>query len=1183
MKRTHKLLALIFIFYTNATVELFANGVAAPENNEVCHLDYLEFITKHHGCDLFAKQDVNSDGIHDEDCLDEGNDRILDVIESGNTIVSALDTVGDLLRVNLKSQENYRTGNDTDNDDVLDIDDLDDDNDGILDEDEAYCGESPQTIAGSGALVNDLYFFDWNNLSITTNDMTGATVYTSQFVHKGITYKAEIQNVNRIGNIPVTAADMGAGYAPSYAIPVYNPNGNTEVIKAAFPPGSTNTVTYDIKFTAEKNGMSFPVKIAVFDAQVTNHDFGGWKESLSFATTGTNFSLLEEIGGDPNSADAITGENTQLLTYLCSRPEDNSLSPRNAMFCTKGTNLRITTEAKVIAYGSGPVSQAMAYAVVLHCDTDSDGIPDYLDLDSDDDGCPDAIEGGDKVLSANLNADGSIDVGDTAPFDINANGVPNIVSDGGSIDIDEQVGQSVGYSQNSQINYCSGDDTDSDGVLDIDDLDDDNDGILDADEQYCGESTQTIAGSGALVNDLYFFDWGGLNINTNSTGTTVYTTQFVHKGMTYTAEIENVNRTANIPITAADMGAGFAPSYAVPVYNPNGNTEVIKATFPAVPATVTYDIKFTAEKNGMSFPVKIAVFDAQVTNHDFSGWKESLSFTTTGTGFSLLEEIGGNPNSAGAITGENTQELTYLCSRPDDNSLSPRNAMFCTKGTNLRITTEAKIITVGGPIASQAMAYAVVLNCDTDSDGIPNYLDLDSDNDGCPDAKEGTKNLDATNDASGTALTDGNGNQVTTNLPTPVGTSATDNGVPTVAIDATTVGQGVGSSTDSGVNTCAVLAHHDINQTPEGVAVDGNVLINDEDATTIASAQYYNASGVLTALIPNTATPVYAQDAASNWVLAGTITADGTDGAYTFVPAANFTGDVLIEYTAENTAGNQDDATLTIKVIPTPNGGNNAPIAQNDTYTVEEGQTASLNVLHNDSDPDGDDITVTGVELQDGLVTSNGGTGTTVTPGTPTDVYDGTTKLGTLTVNTDGTTTFVPEADFTGEVPFEYTIADSDSEEDTAVATITVLPASGNNDVFGNDDANTGKKSEMLTGNINDNDLDPEGNPFTVTLIDTDGDGVPDTAPGVNMSITQDVGGVPQEVGKLTIAPDGSYTWSPVADFVGTVVLPYEITDQPGTGVAAAKDVATLYLTSLPLTDCGFLRSNRNVTRQLIK
>src|SRR5690606_32369624 len=31
------------------------------------------------------------------------------------------------------------------------------------------------------------------------------------------------------------------------------------------------------------------------------------------------------------------------------------------------------------------------------CDTDGDGIPDYLDLDADNDGCPDAVEGAEKV------------------------------------------------------------------------------------------------------------------------------------------------------------------------------------------------------------------------------------------------------------------------------------------------------------------------------------------------------------------------------------------------------------------------------------------------------------------------------------------------------------------------------------------------------------------------------------------------------------------------------------------------------------------------------------------------------------------------------------------------------------------------------------------------------------------
>ncbi len=284
--------------------------------------------------------------------------------------------------------------------------------------------------------------------------------------------------------------------------------------------------------------------------------------------------------------------------------------------------------------------------------------------------------------------------------------------------------------------YATSVDQDDDGIINSIDLDSDNDGILDTDElYYCNESTQTIIGNGNYTKDLHFFSWTGLDINSNSTGATVYTTQFIHNGVTYKAEIQNVDRSGNDAITSIGMGGGYASSYSVSKYNPIGNAEAIKTLFPSI-GTVTYDILFTAEKNGVIYPIKVAVFDAQVTNHNFSNWEESLSFTTDGTNFSLMEELGGNPNNSGAILGENTQTITYLNTRPNDYSIPPRNAMFYTEGKNLRITTKSELIKKWWAFSSQVMAYAVVLNCDIDKDGIPNYLDIDSDNDWCSDALE---------------------------------------------------------------------------------------------------------------------------------------------------------------------------------------------------------------------------------------------------------------------------------------------------------------------------------------------------------------------------------------------------------------------------------------------------------------
>ncbi len=363
---------------------------------------------------------------------------------------------------------------------------------------------------------------------------------------------------------------------------------------------------------------------------------------------------------------------------------------------------------------------------------------------------------------------------------------------------------------------------------------------------------------------------------------------------------------------------------------------------------------------------------------------------------------------------------------------------------------------------------------DTDNDGIPDYLDLDSDGDDCPDAIEGDENV---------KLTDLNTNGSINVLSNSAAFDIDTDGVSTLvnaggaADNGGDQGQGKGISIDANINECFVKAKDDINQTPQGVAVSGNVLTNDD------------GTGKVTKVVVNGQTINVPETGEATLTLNGKgelkIKSDGT---YTFTPILTFTGDVpTITYTIENGVGETDTAKLNIKVIPTPESGNNPPIAQNDTYTVEQGQTATVPVLANDSDPDGDNLTVKEVK---GLDSS--GQPTVSLDDTNKDVYvedpsnPGTyIKAGTAKL-VNGKIEFTPEADFTGDVPFDYTISDGNGGEDTAVATVTVLPSNTTNDVYANDDANTGNQGETLAGNILTND-NIEGTLSTLKVQDKNG------------------------------------------------------------------------------------------------
>ena len=361
----------------------------------------------------------------------------------------------------------------------------------------------------------------------------------------------------------------------------------------------------------------------------------------------------------------------------------------------------------------------------------------------------------------------------------------------------------------------------------------------------------------------------------------------------------------------------------------------------------------------------------------------------------------------------------------------------------------------------------------------------------------------------------------------------------------------------------------DINQTPINVPVSGNVITNDEftGTATVTSAQFYNASGVLTNLPIGTATPVFTPAG----VPAGTMLLNA-DGTYTYTPTTGFVGEIPVNYTLTNNLGSTDSTTLTIKVIPNTVVGNDNPIAQHDTSFTEEGVSVSSTVLNNDSDPDGDALTVTSATgLTIGTATVVSGVNAAGTP---------VANAGTVQLNANGTYTYVPAAGFVGTVnPLPYVISDGNGGTSTADINITVYPnVAGVNNTYANDDANTAPKGSSMTGNVKTNDTDPEGNTSAVTAASASFGG---TTTAITIGSATNIPGV----GALTLNSDGTYSFVPNATFVGTVVVPYTICDN---GTPQACDQATLYLTSLdalagycyklPVTSVTAVPSNHGIT-----
>ncbi len=92
---------------------------------------------------------------------------------------------------------------------------------------------------------------------------------------------------------------------------------------------------------------------------------------------------------------------------------------------------------------------------------------------------------------------------------------------------------------------------------------------------------------------------------------------------------------------------------------------------------------------------------------------------------------------------------------------------------------------------------------------------------------------------------------------------------------------------------------------------------------------------------------------------------------------------------------------------------NTAPEANNDTATTNAGEPAdNIAVLDNDSDPDGDALSV-----EDTADPAN----------------------GTASANADGTVRYAPDPGFTGEDTFAYTVSDGNGGTDSANVTVTVV------------------------------------------------------------------------------------------------------------------------------------------------
>lgn len=153
----------------------------------------------------------------------------------------------------------------------------------------------------------------------------------------------------------------------------------------------------------------------------------------------------------------------------------------------------------------------------------------------------------------------------------------------------------------------------------------------------------------------------------------------------------------------------------------------------------------------------------------------------------------------------------------------------------------------------------------------------------------------------------------------------------------------------------------------------------------------------------------------------GTLTLN-LDGSFTYKPNQNFDSIDSFTYIATNGTHNSNNATVTLFVNPI----NDAPISLNDTASTLEDTPVTIPVLNNDSDIDGDLLTIH-----------------SVTQGTN----------GTVTTNST-TITYTPKLNFNGTDYFTYTISDGVNASNSATITVIVTSVDDESDEEHDDKVN---------------------------------------------------------------------------------------------------------------------------------
>ncbi|PYR72641.1 MAG: hypothetical protein DMF87_27575 [Acidobacteria bacterium] len=307
------------------------------------------------------------------------------------------------------------------------------------------------------------------------------------------------------------------------------------------------------------------------------------------------------------------------------------------------------------------------------------------------------------------------------------------------------------------------------------------------------------------------------------------------------------------------------------------------------------------------------------------------------------------------------------------------------------------------------------------------------------------------------------------------------------------------------------------------VAVDDDPVASDDVATTAED------TAVIVAVLSNDHDP----DSPVLSLTGVSTPAHGTalinaNGTISYTPDANFNGADAFTYTLEDGGGHSATARVSVTVAAV----NDSPAALGDAGTTAEDTALSISVLANDTDVDGDSLSISGV---------------------------GSPGHGSALAHADGTITYMPASNYVGTDSFIYTVSDGHGGTATASVSLTVTPV--NDAPVAAADSYTATEDTMLTvaaPGVQSNDADVDGDSLTTVLVQG------------------------PTHGTLTLSAAGGFTYTPAPNVSGVDTFTYKVTDGIADSAPVVVTIAVQPVNDVPSAVAKSLIARQNVVLPIV-